>query len=585
MSRALQFLQVLLVGSLLFSVSFLAYCLKHRDKRGARSLAVVFFGLTIWLISELVQMHTGPDPMAYGGIFFRFLGVDLTVFGALLFGLEYTGRDQYIRPQLLGLLAIKPVATGALVLSDYQHLLFEVNVNPAQFPWGYQLVQTELFVVHVIYSYIVLIVAIGMAAYAMARATHAYGRQIFAILFALSVPLGLNILFTTDVVPFDLTPSGFLVTAAVFMYATFRLRLMDTIPIARRTVIAQMDEMVFLLDETGNIETVNQSVIDRLGEDENSLRGRHVSEFLGDDVPADGRRALAEGDPTQVTEAGAAMGADDGRSLRNNTDFGGTTEITTTIDGETRHLTINRTLLTDHRGTLLGQLLVCRDVTERKRRERKLERQNERLDRFASMISHDLRNPLNVAQARTGLAEDTGDEEHFAALEEAHERMDTMIDDMLTMARAETAVDEVESASLQTIAENAWDTVQTDESTLESSIAWNDEIDCNPDLLQNIFENLYRNAIEHNETPVTVRIGLLEDDQGFFVEDDGSGIPPEERDDVFEYGYTAGDSGTGLGLAIVNDLVEAHGWSISVTESDEGGARFEIRTTLDYDRM
>ena len=73
---------------------------------------------------------------------------------------------------------------------------------------------------------------------------------------------------------------------------------------------------------------------------------------------------------------------------------------------------------------------------------------------------------------------------------------------------------------------------------------------------------------------VHVRVGGLDD--GFFVEDDGPGIPPEDRDIVFERGYSTGTSGTGFGLSIVREIVEAHGWTISATESASGGARFEI---------
>ena len=66
-------------------------------------------------------------------------------------------------------------------------------------------------------------------------------------------------------------------------------------------------------------------------------------------------------------------------------------------------------------------------------------------------------------------------------------------------------------------------------------------------------------------------------DGGFAVADDGPGIPADDRDRVFESGYTTGD-GTGLGLAIVKTIAEAHGWTVSVTESDAGGARFVVRT-------
>jgi signal transduction histidine kinase len=89
-----------------------------------------------------------------------------------------------------------------------------------------------------------------------------------------------------------------------------------------------------------------------------------------------------------------------------------------------------------------------------------------------------------------------------------------------------------------------------------------------------LFENLFRNAVNHGGGEVTVTIGEIAD--GFYVADDGAGIPDDERDDIFEAGYSTADGGTGFGLAIVKEVVEAHGWEIRVTDSEMGGARFEI---------
>lgn len=89
-------------------------------------------------------------------------------------------------------------------------------------------------------------------------------------------------------------------------------------------------------------------------------------------------------------------------------------------------------------------------------------------------------------------------------------------------------------------------------------------------------ENLFRNAVEHGGTDVTVQIGELPNKNGLYIEDDGKGIPPDDRDRIFESGYSTADDGTGLGLAIVRRIVEAHGWTLAVTESAEGGTRFEI---------
>ena len=100
-----------------------------------------------------------------------------------------------------------------------------------------------------------------------------------------------------------------------------------------------------------------------------------------------------------------------------------------------------------------------------------------------------------------------------------------------------------------------------------------------PDRLVQVFENLLQNSVDHGGEGVTVRVGSLEN--GFYVEDDGPGVPEADRERMFEHGYTTRQDGMGYGLSIVRSIVDAHGWSIAVTESEDGGARFEL-TGVDF---
>jgi signal transduction histidine kinase len=207
-------------------------------------------------------------------------------------------------------------------------------------------------------------------------------------------------------------------------------------------------------------------------------------------------------------------------------------------------------------------------------RERQLKRENERLDRFASIVSHDIRNPLNVASGRVELAQETGDVAHLDAVDDAHRRIETIVEEMLTLARQADEIDEDErtQVSLSSIATECWATVQTDAMTLE--FEGDGTIVADVDRLRHVFENLYRNAVEHAADATTVRIGWLDGDEGFYVADDGSGIDDELA--LFEPGVTTEQEGTGLGLAIVEEIVRAHGWTITETGGADG-ARFEIR--------
>jgi signal transduction histidine kinase len=214
-------------------------------------------------------------------------------------------------------------------------------------------------------------------------------------------------------------------------------------------------------------------------------------------------------------------------------------------------------------------------VTERVRRERELERTNERLDKFVSFVSHDLRNPLNVAMGHLDLAMETGDADSFEAVRQQQKRMETMIDDLLSMARDGADVEETAPVALNPVATRAWESVETDGASLV--VVDDPTVVADESRLPNLFENLFRNAVEHGATDpssLTIRIEGLPD--GFAVSDDGVGIGADIADDVTESGYTTEGSNTGYGLAIVSEIATAHGWDLEVTESDDGGARFEF---------
>ena len=268
-------------------------------------------------------------------------------------------------------------------------------------------------------------------------------------------------------------------------------------------------------------------------------------------------------------------------------------------------------------GDVVGYLFLA---DERVRRRRRLERQRERLDEFASVVSHDLRNPLSVAVGNVELADRLDGEASAERLDralDALDRMDDLIGDLLTLAREGKTVDDTDPTDLRPVAERAWETVggPTDAALVaEGQLG---AVACDADRLRQALENLFRNAIEHGapdveppgdgpgdgesspgdrlapgtcssraaaagtdgptppeDAPVRVRIGRTDD--GFYVADDGPGIEPDQRDAVFEPGHTTAPDGTGFGLAIVERIAEAHGWTVSVTGSEDGGARFEF---------
>ncbi len=204
------------------------------------------------------------------------------------------------------------------------------------------------------------------------------------------------------------------------------------------------------------------------------------------------------------------------------------------------------------------------------KQRQQLQRERDRLDRFASILSHDLRNPLSVARGHLELVE--CDSDRLDDIARAHARMETLIDEMLTLAREGERVDSPEAVALADAVEECLRTVETDGVTVDT--ATTQTLRADPNRLKQLLENLLRNAVQHGGDDVTVTVDDL--DGGFYVADDGPGIPRADREDVFAVGYSTADEGTGFGLNIVREICDAHGWTVAVTESEAGGARIEV---------
>jgi PAS domain S-box-containing protein len=274
-------------------------------------------------------------------------------------------------------------------------------------------------------------------------------------------------------------------------------------------------------------------------------------------------------------------------------------------------------------------------AVDRAEAEAELRNERDRLEEFASVVAHDLRNPLTIAAGRLELLADAegAPDEHVAPLGSALDRMEAIITDILQLARRGDAIGEVSPVDVAACADDAWRSVDTDAARLCRSDALG-TVRADRGRLQELFENLFRNSVEHGSTcsrpdaddsvehgstcsrpdaddsvehgstcsrpdaddsvehgstderrertdaesdpVVTIRVGPLDAAAGFYVADDGPGIPPDRRDRIFEYGHSSTADGTGIGLAVVERIVRAHGWEITVEESATGGARFDV---------
>ena len=317
-----------------------------------------------------------------------------------------------------------------------------------------------------------------------------------------------------------------------------------------RGVLEASPDAVLVVDDEGIIQRANRHAHDVLGYSPRELEGEVVEELL-----------LKEDRDHHVQFRQGYVDDPEPRPMGSDLDLYALHEDGTSVPVEISLGSIERD----------GELYVVAtisDVSDRRERER----QNERLEEFASIVSHDLRNPLSVAAGRLELAQEECDSEHLDAVERSIDRMGALIDDLLTLAREGRMVEDVKPVDLSALVEDCWRNVDTAGASLVAETERTVRADRKR--LQQLLENLLRNAVEHGGENVTVEVG--DHDDGFYVEDDGPGVPADDRDQLFERGYSTSEGGTGFGLAIVEGIAEAHDWRVRAAEGSSDGARFEV---------
>lgn len=324
---------------------------------------------------------------------------------------------------------------------------------------------------------------------------------------------------------------------------------MDTSTPPYQVIVDEFPEgIVFLFEETDDLRYtfVGGEGLDEIGLTKESLEGQIVAEDrppeIKEKIHSEYRKAL------------------DGE------------EVTFETEAEGRHFQFQLRPIYDESGAVTEGLGVARDITEQVVYREELERSNERLEQFTQLVFHDIQNPLNVAQGRVDLLQKEIESEHIEPIVDALDRIESLTNDEMTLLDSRKK-ESFETVDLELIATAAWQNVATKTAHLRTET--NRTVHGNTDDLRRLFENLFRNAVEHGGEDVTVTVTSQ---TGFFVEDDGRGISKAQRDTVFERGVSHAQEGTGLGLFIVKSVVNAHGWRIAVTETTEGGARFEITT-------
>lgn len=541
-----------LAFSLLVLVSVSVYSVGYLGTQGrdvtVEAFATLSIGATLMTALDAAQLLSTEPEFKIAMLSGIVVVSPLLVIGWIVFSLGYTGRTEWLTRRNIAILAVIPALTVVLTLTNYRGLVWSgfetatvgstVVIDASFGSW---------IGVYAGYSYILGLVGIYVLLLTAVRSLDLYRGQSVALVVGAFAPLISSIVNMTGMTPISFTTASFGVSGVAFWFAVFRYRFLDVAPMARDTVVGSMPDPYLVVDEKERVVDLNSAAESLFG----NVVGRSLDEFIPESG-SDGRG----GDGDDESD-----GNNDEDGDRDEVELGGRTFDVTRSSVERGDRTV-------------GEVVLLRDITELKEREEELRRANERLESFASVVSHDLRNPLTIAQGQLKLAmEGEGDLE---MVDDAHDRIERIIDDVLAMARKESI--EPHAVELEETAREAWGNVNTQDAELMVTIDQDEGgcLEADHDRLLRVFENLFRNSVEHGGDDVKVEVG--ETPTGFYVEDDGQGF--DAPDGVFD--PQVGDN-TGLGLWIVSEIADAHGWEVRVESNgndEDGGARvfFETRT-------
>jgi signal transduction histidine kinase/DNA-binding response OmpR family regulator len=546
-----QYHPLLLVFQLgvLFSVGVVAYC-AYRLRRHGYSLVVASVGLlavlnAIYNTAATLKVASVHLPAKLWWYKLEFLGSGVTPSVTVVLALAYLGYKRWLTRSVIALLALVPAVVVPLIMLNPESVMIaEPTLVAADGLYALEHEFPPLFVAFLAWGHgVFLFVALFVAYNDLSGST----RRTPALLIgaALLLPVTASLLKALEVYPpggdgINVVPAFSTATLGLVALAIVRYRLFDLLPVGRRQALAVTEDGYVLIDASRQIVDANPAARSLLGEE--TLVGRPAGPVLSG---------------TGILEDRSAP-------------------LTFTV--EDRVLQVQSSVIRDG-VEQAGWVVMLHDITALHEREQELERENERLDRFVGVVSHDLRNPLNVATGRLELIRDTYEDEHVRAADRALERMRRLIDDLLVLAGQGESVeaDDTAPVPIGEAAQAAWQHVDTAQAQLR--VESTRVVVAEERRLQQLFENLIRNAVEHGGEAVTVTVGNQAD--SFYVEDDGAGLSDADLDQLFESGYTTAPEGTGFGLSIVQEIVDAHGWTVEAAEGTAGGARFEI-TGVDW---
>ncbi|MGI5835570.1 MAG: histidine kinase N-terminal 7TM domain-containing protein [Chloroflexota bacterium] len=553
----------------------------HLSVRGARTLALILLTCAAWCIGYALELGSTTLSIKLFWVKLQYISITTVPLALFLFTARFSGHEQWLTSRKLAMLSLVPMISISLVFTNEQHQLFWTSAS---------LVDTGSFTavvfdrgmwfwVHTLYSYIMGCGVILLLVQLLLQSVHLYRWQATALLFLGLVPWFGNLLYLSNVNPFphfDITPPTLALATLLFSWSVSWLRMGDILAVSRDAIIEGMGDAVIVLDSQDRVVSINPAVEAVFERTAREMVGRSIRETLPELWSGDSGYAAASGTRKEITLSGA---------------------------NGPRFYDARLSPIQDWQGHLVSQVIVLRDITDRKRLEEQLLRAQrmETAGRIAGQVAHDFNNLLAPLIAYPDLIKAQLPESHPAvpfcdAMQEAADRMVAINEDMMALGRRGHFDQQV--VNLNQLVKDAVDQMIDTPETLKISLHLCDDllsISGSPAQLLRVIVNLISNAREamQDDGLITIRTENVYVDRPFGeiepipigeyvrlqLQDTGSGISAEIRSRIFDAFFTTKKTrrrGCGLGLSIIQAIVGDHKGYLDLESEVGKGTTFSV---------
>ena len=543
----------------------------HHEAR-SKVIFSILVGSIIWLLMSALSVSSDSLPTKL--IFFQlqFVGIVIVPTTWLILAMQLSGYERWVKRNNLALLGVPPAVTLLLVFTNEFHHFIWANLTLNVINPFFPLNETRAigyWMLIIGYSEAIIIIALTMFVRRVLASRSLYRRQAMPVIFACCIPWALTLVWFWNPsisMYIDLDPLALTVATSILMGRLAYLPRADVVPVAHEIIVDSMNDGVILLDAQSRIVDLNPKAEQLVGSSVMDAMGRRVEELWPEWAQVE--KELDSGPETMR-------------------------EVMLGVEEKKRAYELQISYMSGTLSDRSNLLLIFRDISERKEMEQRLLRAEHlaAIGETASMVAHDLRNPLQGIITAAHILKDerlTGDEkkEMIQLIEGSVAYAEATVRDLLDYSRELHLV--CVEASPRDLVQSALQAVRVPENVKVQDFSQKEPaVYVDPDRMKRVFINLAENAFDAMPAGGTLTIKTEESDGylRFSVSDTGSGMPEEIMENLWKPLHTTKAKGMGLGLPIVKRIITAHRGDVSVETRPGEGTTFTIRLPIERETV